>query len=420
MKGGFLDKAISREAASKPRREEEHGQKVWDEGTVAEMVEVLTEILNDNNRMARSDLERRLRSGTGGREFRGRCAGMPEGPLPGEEEDTASRLLREFTRPSAMREHIEPIMGQATEIFGRVQAKGAADGLKMDKEESVSVLRDVIKECMIRHILKCMNAENSEAHASGSHDAGLLATPAGYTAGDLNSLDSDCIRGLMERGWGFVDGFVDETVTSSVHRELELLDFDGKFVEVQQQKMTGYRTDRIHWLSYDSLDREKQQGLSSLMKKMMSIPFELNKKCSLYLQVSGTFQLAVYPVNSGFYRKHVDGGYDDINNGRKITAVFYANRSWSSSDGGQCRLYKRRPNPFQVAKARSQGAEVPEGGADEVDVEVEPVGGRLLLFRSRDVPHEVLRAQRKRYAISLWLMGPPGPGDQPDDHHAPT
>lgn len=419
MKGGFLDDAISRESAARPKREEARGQKIWDEKTVGEVVEVLSEILNDNNRMAKNDLERRLRSGAGGREFRGRCAGMPEGPLPGEDEDIASRLLKEFTRPSALQDHIEPIMEQATEIFGRVQAKGVADGLTMDKEDSVQVLRDIIKECMIRHILKCMNAENSDAHASGSHDAGLLATPAGYTAGDLNSLDSDCVRNLMERGWGVMDGFVDETVVSDIHRELELLDFDGKFVEVQQQKMTGYRTDRIHWLSYDGLDREKQQGLGALMKKMMSLPFELNKKCSLYLQVSGTFQLAVYPGSSGFYRKHVDGGYDDINNGRKITAVFYANKTWSSSDEGQCRLYKRRPNPFQAAKMRSQGTEPPAEGADEVDEEVEPVGGRLLLFRSRDVPHEVLRAARKRYAISLWVMGPAGPGDQPDDHHAP-
>lgn len=43
--------------------------------------------------------------------------------------------------------------------------------------------------------------------------------------------------------------------------------------------------------------------------------------------------------------------------------------------------------------------------------DVDPLGGRLVLFRSRDVPHEVLPTSRKRFAVSLWLPGPAGPGD---------
>merc|ERR550525_1234140 len=169
---------------------------------------------------------------------------------------------------------------------------------------------------MIRHILKCIKMDNSGVHASGSHDAGLLATPQGYFGGDLNSFQGDTIRGLMEKGYGFEDGFMDEDTNNNIYSELELLDYDGKLVEVQQQKMTGHRTDRIYWLNYEGLDREKQPGLVTLMKNMISVPFELNKKCSLYLQASASFQLACYP-SKGFYKKHVDGGYEDINNGRK-------------------------------------------------------------------------------------------------------
>lgn len=32
-------------------------------------------------------------------------------------------------------------------------------------------------------------------------------------------------------------------------------------------------------------------------------------------------------------------------------------------------------------------------------------------YRSRDMPHEVLATYRKRFAITLWITGPPGPGD---------
>merc|ERR1712137_648206 len=207
----------------------------------------------------------------------------------------------------------------------------------------------------------------------------------------------------MEKGYGYQDEFMDDTTMRDVYNEMEYLDFDGKFVDVQQQKMTGYRKDRIGWFTLESLDREKQPGLVALFKKMISIPFELNKKCSLYLQASATFQLSCYPAK-GFYKRHVDGGYEDLNNGRKITAVFYPNRSWSSDHGGKIRLYRRQPNPFQVAKAKEKGVEAPAPGTDEVEEEVEPLAGRLLLFRSRDMPHEVTVCSQKPYAISLWLM----------------
>mmetsp|Transcript_64529 Transcript_64529/g.135430 ORF Transcript_64529/g.135430 Transcript_64529/m.135430 type:complete len:420 (-) Transcript_64529:23-1282(-) len=419
MKGGFLDKQIAREASSRPAKEEISGTRDWDEATKDGMVKVLEEILLENNRLARNDLERRIRSGTGVRDFRGRCCGAPNEPEPLEDEDIAARLLREHTKPSALRDHVATIMEQATQIFTRVQEKGKKDNMSMDSETEIQVLRDVIKECMIRHLLKCVNGENAGTTANSSHDAGLLATPQGYTAGELNSFSSECIRGLMEDGYGYEDDFVDENVSRNVLKEMEFLDFDGKMSEVQQQKMTNYRNDRIMWLNFEALDREKQPGLVTLMKKLISVPFELNKKCSLYLQASSTFQLAVYPKDA-YYKRHVDGGYEDLNNGRKITAVFYPNVNWSDGDGGELKVYKRLLNPFQLQDYAKRGEKPPEHNKDEANEEIAPIGGRLVLFRSRDIPHEVLRSCKKRYAISLWLMGPPGPGDQADGHHTRT
>lgn len=419
MKSGFLDERISREAEERPAKEIKQGQKVWDEKTLDTMVKILEEILNDNSRLARNDLERRVRTGTGVREFRGQCCGAPDQPVPRAEQDIAYRLISENIKPSALRDHVAPIMENASEIFNRVKSRGKADNMSMDTDSEIQVCRDVIKECMIRHILKVINVDNSGDHASGSHDAGLLATPQGYFGGDLDSFSSDTIRNLMERGYAYEDEWVKDTTMSNIYKEIEFLDYDGKLMEVQQQKMTGYRTDRICWLAFESLDREKQPGLQELFKKMISIPFELNKKCSLYLQASATFQIACYPTN-GYYKKHVDGGYEDLNNGRKISAIYYANPPWTSKDGGRMKMYKRKPNPFEIEKRKSQGLEVPDQDKDEEAEQIEPTGGRLLIFRSRDMPHEVMMTKRKRYAITLWLMGPPGPGDQPDGHHTQT
>jgi len=419
MKGGFLKKA-------RPSNDDDTdaapGNKVWAEAEVDVMAKVFAEVLDDNNKLGRMDLERRVRSGTGVREFKGRC-GSGDQPESERDRDIASRLINEHSKHSTLCDYVQPIMEQVSEIFSRVKDKGKKDGMVMTKEDEIKVLRDILKECLVRHCLKCINQENSENYAAGSHDGGLLATPQGYTAGDLNSLHTDTISGLMEKGYGYQDEFLDDKVMRDVYSEMELLDFDGKYVDVQQQKMTGYRKDRIGWFTLESLDREKQPGLVALFKKMISIPFELNKKCSLYLQAGGNFQLSVYPKDS-YYKKHIDGGYDDINNGRKITAVYYPNHSWSSGNGGELKIFKRRLNHFQLAKLKKEAEEkgepepqVPEDVAEEV---MDPSGGRLLLFRSRDMAHEVLLANKKRYAVSFWIMGPPGPGDQPDTHHTST
>lgn len=79
------------------------------------------EILLENNRIARNDLERRIRTGTGVRDFKGRCCGAPDTPVPGEDDDIAARLLREYTKPSALRDMAGTIMEQAR-ARGRVPA----------------------------------------------------------------------------------------------------------------------------------------------------------------------------------------------------------------------------------------------------------------------------------------------------------
>lgn len=322
--------------------------------------------------------------------------------------------MREHTSAFALRDQVGHIMEETATIFGHVRTKAKAEGMVMDKEDQVKVQRDVLKEVMIRRILLLINTENAGSYASGSVDAGLLATPQGYFGGDLDSLSADCLQSLMVRGYGVQDNFMDSTTVCDVYRELELLEFDGCFQEVSQQKRIGQRTDKIHWLTVDELDREKQPGLGSLCKKLISLPFELNKKCNLCVQGTASFQLGHF-APEGFLKRHIDGGYGNGNNGRKISVVYYPNKSWSSSDGGQLRMYSRQPNPYEIAK----GAQRKPVGEDQEE-DIMPLPDRIVLLRSRDMPHEVLRVNRKRFAVSMYIMGPPGPGDQPDGHYTPA
>lgn len=67
---------------------------------------------------------------------------------------------------------------------------------------------------------------------------------------------------------------------------------------------------------------------------------------------------------------------------RYITCIVYLNPDWKPGDGGCLRMFDRC-------------------GMDSVDIE--PRGGRLVLFSSVHMMHAVMPAQSKRLACSAWL-----------------
>ena len=62
----------------------------------------------------------------------------------------------------------------------------------------------------------------------------------------------------------FQEDFLDANGVLDVFRELEMVDYEGKlstvpcgsrllsFFQVQQQKMAGYRSDKICWVNYEA------------------------------------------------------------------------------------------------------------------------------------------------------------------------
>merc|ERR1712224_967714 len=99
----------------------------------------------------------------------------------------------------------------------------------------------------------------------------------------------------------------------------------------------------------------------------------------------------------------MDGGYNDYDNGRKITCIYYPTHASYSVEQreklGKLRMYKRRKNPYELGEAFSH---LP-ADADEIEEDIEPKQDRLVLFRSRDMPHEVLENKAKRFAVSFYI-----------------
>lgn len=91
---------------------------------------------------------------------------------------------------------------------------------------------------------------------------------------------------------------------------------------------------------------------------------------------------ACYPPGAA-YSRHVDRphGRDQ----RVVSLILYLNEDWQSADGGELRIY-------------SQG---------ERFRDIEPIGGRLVLFLTEGREHEVLPTRRERLSVTGWFRSRP-------------
>ncbi len=88
---------------------------------------------------------------------------------------------------------------------------------------------------------------------------------------------------------------------------------------------------------------------------------------------------AVYPAGT-FYQRHLDQFQRESH--RKLSFICYLNANWQAGDGGELVIY-------------------PEG---EDEVKVAPIGGRLVIFRSDLLEHEVLTTAVPRVGITGWML----------------
>ena len=170
------------------------------------------------------------------------------------------------------------------------------------------------------------------------------------------------------------------------------------------------RQDQI--LSIRESDHSEQgvhgDALIHCVKLLRGIPFLLNKfhyiTSHSYL-VPKQCQLARYkPDGSSVYVRHLDRCNLSMNEmgvveflrasdyrGRVVTAILYLNKSdWDS--GGELRVFDHH----------EKGEE-----RDEKGIDIIPTGGKLILFDSSKVEHQVLASygDDHRYALTCWVNG---------------
>jgi SM-20-related protein len=131
------------------------------------------------------------------------------------------------------------------------------------------------------------------------------------------------------------------------------------------------RGDSVHWLESPSVHPAQVQ----LMGKMDSLRLALNQELYLgLLEFEGHY--ASYPVD-GFYRRHLDVFQQD--DARCVTMIVYLNGDWCAADGGRLRVHD-----------------------GETHQDIDPVGGTLVCFLSRQLEHEVLVSHAERNSFTGW------------------
>jgi SM-20-related protein len=139
----------------------------------------------------------------------------------------------------------------------------------------------------------------------------------------------------------------------------------------QLQRRAEIRGDSICWLTEPLFAPER-----ALLRRLENLRVQMNRDAFL-----GLFELelhyAWYPPGTG-YARHVDQPQDRSQ--RLVSLVLYLNERWEPSDGGELRIF-----------------------GEERHRDIEPLGGRLVVFLTERREHEVLPTRQSRLSLTGWF-----------------
>lgn len=188
--------------------------------------------------------------------------------------------------------------------------------------------------------------------------------------------------GLSEHGWMSLDVLprLGSNLLAALKQEVQILDRTdalkkagiGRGNDLVRDR--SVRRDKIAWLQGFTAPQ------AALFEFFESIRQGLNQRLFLGLK---RFETHYATYHSGdFYKQHLDSFRGRAS--RVVSLVLYLNEDWQAADGGALQVFNR-DNDHEVC-----GTVLPEAG-------------RMALFMSEEIPHEVLPANRTRYSLACWF-----------------
>jgi SM-20-related protein len=144
----------------------------------------------------------------------------------------------------------------------------------------------------------------------------------------------------------------------------------------------GVRDDAIAWVHDLPGFPAETPALAALAARFDALGEALRREAMVPVR-SHELQVARYAGDGARYARHLDAFRDRAATApaRRVTAIVYLNPDWVPAHGGALRVF------------------LPAGPRD-----VEPRAGRLVVFLSDRVEHEVLPAYAPRWAVTAWYI----------------
>lgn len=198
-----------------------------------------------------------------------------------------------------------------------------------------------------------------------------------------NPLFEKIIEDLLENQYSIVEDFFSLEEVSELRNNLLAKYEDDAFKKAAIGNRTNeviaktIRGDFILWIN----EAEAAEAEKRFFKKINSLVTYLNKTCFLGI-LQKEFHYALYPEGT-FYKRHLDTFQNDDR--RKLSLVCYLNdEDWKPENGGELVIYKEE-----------NGVEVPK--------KIYPFPGRIVIFESQILEHEVKPVKTSRLSITGWL-----------------
>ncbi len=190
------------------------------------------------------------------------------------------------------------------------------------------------------------------------------------------------VRDLEQNGWHLSENLVpvelcEELLAELLHHKKNsslVQAHIGQGVEIQIQQ--NIRGDHIRWIDFTKPTPTEKKFAQWLDLFLAKIRPELLLGLSEY-----EFHYAFYPPHTQ-YQKHID--VFKKNSSRQVSFVLYLNKNWSSEDGGEIVLFDEHDTEKESAR-------------------LAPHFGRLVLFLSGSIFHQVNFTNRARFSVTGWL-----------------
>ena len=217
----------------------------------------------------------------------------------------------------------------------------------------------------------------------------------------LPCLTAEAAAALMRCGWATIDNWapaeVVEGVAAVAAASMSTRSSGGSDgVEWRTPEPRHARTDVATWLTVGQRPASDPALSEQLLPRFDALAADL---CLLMDGIHGRLemQLACFPAARhgaprARYRRHTDANVSNRFGGatsdeRKVTCILYCNPAWSKASEGCLRLTR---------------SDHDKGHAGST-IDIEPLGGRLLVFLSGAIAHEVLPTEADRFAVTAWL-----------------